>query len=80
MEVKITKEEFVNWKENPTTQAIIEQFKQIRETYSEALCNGATLTENCDIDTAKAVGFIRGLNAFILVEYEEEEPKIEYAY
>ena len=70
--MEISKEQFLNWKNDEVTKSIIDSLTEIRDRYKEGLSVGETLSDNAERDTARAVGFISGLNAIIHIEYEDE--------
>ncbi len=71
----ITKEEFDEWKENPTTKQIFKELERMRANLLANLSKGTTLGQSADVThgmTSKAVGQIEGLNQIINITFEEE--------
>lgn len=70
---QISKEDFVAWKYDKVTQSF---FKQVNNEVKEKLLelgSGQTLGNKQPlVDTAKAVGFIAGLNYILDVDLEEQ--------
>lgn len=70
----ITKEEFMEWKENPTTKKIFEEVKSLRDQLMEELSTGRTLGHQADIThglTSEMVGNIKGLNQLLNIDFNE---------
>ena len=66
----MTKEEFVVWKDNITTQEIIRIITEVRSAYVDRLTSGATL-EN-PTETARVVGNIEAFDYLLNITYEDE--------
>lgn len=73
----ITREEFAYWKENKVTKVITEMLLAIREQQIEFLADGGTVGDS-EVSTETVVGLIKGLNAFLEVEVEEEVSSDDY--
>lgn len=76
MEVEMSKEEFLAWKNDKVTKEIYKVLEHLRNESSEKLALGLTLSSTAVQDTAQEVGFIRGLDTILMVEEEfsgEEE-------
>ena len=68
----ISKEEFDEWKENPTTKKIFNEIKELKDYLMLELSNGSTLGQSADIThglTSEMVGNIKGLNQLLNIEY-----------
>ncbi len=68
----MTKNEWNEWKNLPTTKEILKEFTAVRDGQAEAMASGATIGEDVVQATARMVGYISGLNAFIYYEAPEE--------
>lgn len=65
----MTKDEYVEWKENSVTKEIILIMKEVREAYKEKLASGATI--DSITNTARTVGNIEAFDYLINIEWEE---------
>lgn len=63
------KEQFEEWRANPGTVEVFEEVNKLREALKESLANGATL--GSEVQTARVVGNIEGLNQLLNIKYEE---------
>jgi len=71
--VKLTKEEFGEWKHQPVTEKVLKVLAGQREVFSDALLNGATLCGHRTAEeTAKAVGIIYGVDLLLQMEVDDE--------
>lgn len=68
--VEITKEEFLNWKENKVTQMVMQELQQVKEDLKEILGNGGSLGKDSPA-TEYFVGRIQGINEVLNIDYEE---------
>lgn len=64
---EVAKDEFVAWKNDPVTKAVMETIKQEREAAKEMIVNGRFKGD----ELQQVIGFCVGLYNVINVEYEE---------
>lgn len=78
--MEITKEKFLEWRQNSTTEEILKQLDAYRKDMKEFLAGGGTLGN--EVETARVVGHIAGLSNIIDIEYEEssEERRENYEH
>jgi len=72
----MNKEQFHEWKSNPTTIEVFDEIFKLKVALSDALANGSTVSESIDgtaITTARIVGTIQGINQLLEYNYEEEK-------
>lgn len=70
----MNKEQFQEWRNNPTTAEVMEAVKGRKIQVTEQLVSGATIRDLAS--TARCVGQIEGLNQLLNITYldkEEEE-------
>lgn len=70
----ITKEEFDEWREHPTTKKIFAAVSDVKNTLVDSLVYGSTIGQKADIThglTARMVGHIEGLNQLLDIKFEE---------
>ena len=67
----ISKEEFVAWKENKVTQAVMLHVDAMQKDRMVYLANGSTIVKDADRTTDFIVGYIQGLNELLRVEFQE---------
>jgi len=67
----MTKVEFVEWVDHPVTKEMMRLFGEVREAYVDRLVSGDTLGK--EVQTAKTVGVVKGLDFFLKAEYENED-------
>lgn len=76
-EVDITKNEFISWLNNKTTQEVLKFLKEYKEDATETLQKGGTIDYSDVNNTAQRtndlVGYIRGLDEILCIEWEDEE-------
>jgi hypothetical protein len=62
---------------NGTTKKVIKTLLEQKEALVNSLINGVTLKGNNGTaeETAKQIGMIYGLDLFLMMEVEDEEPK-----
>lgn len=70
--MELTKADFSDWKEGPVTRRVFALIQARRDTVKEALARGETLGENTVINTASLVGYIRGMDELLAVEFEDD--------
>ena len=71
------KEQFAEWKSNPSTVEILEEITVLRNALQERLASGQTLCSTADEthgNTARMVGNIEGLDQLLNITFSEEEP------
>ena len=80
--MEMTKEEFQEWRSNKTTQKILDELREEREELINGLGRGASLGPTTGEATAHMVGYIRGLDRIVEIEYEEgeEDSKVIYEH
>lgn len=76
----MTKEQFQEWKTNPTTVEIYKKLEETKQALVDGLAAGQTLSTSADEthgSTARMVGNIEGLNQLLNISYEDgiEEEK-----
>jgi hypothetical protein len=76
----MTKTEFVEWKNHPTTVEVFRLLTAARDDYKEFLANGGTVVKDSNVSTEMLVGRIQGLNDFLLIQYEEAPEERREAY
>lgn len=70
--IEVTAEELQLWRENKITEYLFSELEDTKNGLKEHLGNGGTLGN--EIETAKTVGQIQGINqAYIVVGVEEPE-------
>ena len=73
----ISKPQLMRWLNDPTTLAVMSVIRKARDTHSEALINGQTLSlgsaETTALQTAKIVGAISGMNLILEISVEGED-------
>lgn len=62
------KEQFDEWHSHPATIEIFKELEDVREDLKEDLARGATL--GSEVQTARLVGNIEGLNQLLNIKYE----------
>mgnify|MGYP001552223886 CR=1 FL=1 len=67
----VSKEEFVAWKENKVTQAVLQYVEALQKDRMVYLANGSTIVKDADRTTDFIVGYIQGLNEILRVDHEE---------
>jgi len=71
----MTKEQFHEWKNNPTTIEIYKVLTSLKESLQEGLASGQTLCTTADEthgNTARMIGNIEGLNQILNMTYKDE--------
>ncbi len=70
----ITKDEHANWKAGEITKGVFKILKDMRDEFSSALTNGATLKGDSSTaeETAKYVGILYGIDLILEMKVEEE--------
>jgi len=72
----MTKEQFAEWRSNPTTIEVTKALTALRNALMENMADGQTIVisdiGSTAIVTMKFVGKIEGLNEFLNLEYEDE--------
>ena len=72
--MELTKEEFDEWAEHPTTKKIIGAIRVLRTDYVEVLASGKTFvkdsTDQTAMRTAEIVGKIAGLDELLNLDQE----------
>lgn len=76
----MTKTEYLEWKNHPTTVEVFKALTQARDDLKEYLANGGTLNKQSPVSTEFVVGRIQGLNEILLIEYEESIGEKQAAY
>lgn len=71
----ISAEDFAVWKRLPVTEKIYRHMSEIRDVFLESLINGKTLIGSYGSieETAKTVGFLRGIDLFLQAEYGDKD-------
>jgi hypothetical protein len=78
-QLEITRQEFVDWKENKITQSIFSILQERQDMLKEFLANGGSLSKDAPKDsTAFTVGRIQGINEILNIEYEEPAQPYEH--
>lgn len=70
--MEITREQFADWKDSPTTMAVMEQIEARKKELSMVICDGHSISDTADetaIRTARLVGNIEGLNQLLNIEF-----------
>jgi len=76
----MNKEQFQEWKFNPTTIEIYKKLADVRDVLEKSLASGQTLCTTADEthgSTARMVGNIEGLNQLLNIEFIEEKSETE---
>jgi len=71
----MNKEQFQEWKSNPTTVEIFKELEQVRDDIKDALCSGQTLNSSSSemiSNTARLIGNLEGINQLLNINYEDE--------
>jgi len=72
----MTKEQYEEWKSNPTTIEVFKKITEVRDILKENLSTGMTLSDTGDMivkSTARVVGNIEGLDQLLGMYFEDEE-------
>ena len=72
----MTREQFEEWKSNPTTIKIYKIFDEVKKALEENLASGQTLCSTADEthgNTACMIGKIWGLNQLLNINFVNEE-------
>jgi len=72
----ITKEQFNEWKSNPTTQEIYKELEALKLSLQGLLGDGQTVGRSADethSNTSMAVGHIKGINQLLNISFEDDE-------
>lgn len=72
-EVIISKEDFINWKNDSITKAVFTMLEQCRDEYVEDMMRVDAYLNDSDKDRGKRVGLIEGLNMLLGLDFEDEE-------
>lgn len=64
----MNKEKFAEWKSHPATVEVFEEVVRVRNQLKEHITSGGTL--GSEIETARLVGNIEGLNQLLNISYE----------
>jgi hypothetical protein len=72
-EVIISKEDFINWKNDSITKAVFTLLEQCRDEYVEDMMRVDAYLNDSDKDRGKRVGLIEGLNMLLGLDFEDEE-------
>ena len=67
----MTKDEYVEWKENRVTKEVFSKIEWAREAYKERLASGATLDSM--EQTARTVGNIEAFDFLLNIKWEEPD-------
>ena len=65
----MTKEDFVAWKDNQTTQEVMHILTEIRNAYADRIASGGTLDSLSD--TARVVGNIEAFDYLLNINFED---------
>ena len=74
---KPTKDEFDEWKENPTTKWVIRVLEEMADEYAKSVGYGYTYdrvtpsAEKIALKTAETFGYIQGVKALCKMKYKE---------
>ncbi|MBT8449329.1 MAG: hypothetical protein KJO69_06545 [Gammaproteobacteria bacterium] len=60
-QVEITSEEFRNWTEDKITKAVVKEVIDIRNSLTDTLASGYTISKDSDVTTDRLVGRIEGI-------------------
>ena len=66
----MTKEEFIQWRDNPTTQEIMVILHEVRDAYARRVTSGGTLESLPE--TARVVGNIEAFDYLLNINFEDE--------
>ena len=70
------KEQFHEWKANPTTLEVFEEIRGLKSALADSLASGNTIcstTSETALVTARIVGIIEGLNQLLDFNYEGKD-------
>lgn len=77
---QISKEEFLQWKNDRVTQQVLRDLQAIQTYWKDALANGVTISKDAELSTELVIGRIQGLQDCIGIDWDEEtdieEPKV----
>jgi len=66
----LTKEEFVLWRDNLTTQEVMHILREVRDAYAERVTTGGTLDSLPE--TARVIGNIEAFDYLLNINFEDE--------
>lgn len=64
----MTEDDFIQWRDNRTTQEVFAILKEIRESYVHHLVSGATIDSTTQ--TARTVGCIEAFDYLLNIQFE----------
>lgn len=74
----ISKEQFLEWKEQPVTKEIYKELEKLKQDLLISFSEGITLGHRADIThalTHEMIGQIRGINQLLNASYNEDKNK-----